>query len=73
MAYFELLRSRRFHQLLTTTPAASMVGLAVASVEKTHKMPLRYARAIFEDRLASVSNNAFDDRVTLLCALSRDR
>ncbi len=29
-------------------------------------MPLRYARAVFEDRLASVWNNAFDDRVEIL-------
>lgn len=29
-------------------------------------MPSRYARAVFENRLASVWNNAFDDRVTLL-------
>jgi hypothetical protein len=29
-------------------------------------MPLRYARAVFEDRLASVWNNTFDDRVEVL-------
>jgi integrase len=29
-------------------------------------MPLRYARAVFEDRLASVWNCAFDDRVDVL-------
>lgn len=32
-------------------------------------MPLHYARAVFEDRLASVWNNAFDDRVAILRAL----
>jgi integrase len=40
---------------------------------KNSQMPLRYARAVFEDRLAGVWNNAFDDRVTLLRALSRER
>jgi hypothetical protein len=28
--------------------------------------PLRYARAVFEDRLASVWNGKFDDRVDVL-------
>lgn len=32
-------------------------------------MPTRYARAVFEDRLADVWNNAFDDRVAMLRAL----
>ncbi len=36
---------------------------------KTSAMPSRYARAVFEDRLAGVWNNAFDDRVALLRAL----
>lgn len=30
------------------------------------EMPLRYARAVFEDRLASVWNSRFDDRVDVL-------
>lgn len=34
-------------------------------------MPSRYARAVFEDRLASVWNDAFDDRVALLRALPK--
>ncbi|MDO9421064.1 MAG: site-specific integrase [Herminiimonas sp.] len=34
-------------------------------------MPSRYARAVFEDRLSSVWNNAFDDRITLLRALPK--
>lgn len=38
---------------------------------KTSAMPSRYARAVFEDRLASVWNDAFDDRVALLRALPR--
>jgi integrase len=32
-------------------------------------MPTRYARAVFEDRLAGVWNNAFDDRVEMLRAI----
>ena len=38
---------------------------------KTSSMPSRYARAVFEDRLASVWNDAFDDRVALLRALPK--
>jgi integrase len=34
-------------------------------------MPSRYARAVFEDRLAGVWNNALDDRVALLRALPK--
>lgn len=36
-------------------------------------MPSRYARAVFEDRLANVWNDAFDDRVALLRALPKGR
>ena len=36
---------------------------------RTSSMPSRYARAVFEDRLAGVWNNAFDDRLSLLRAL----
>jgi integrase len=32
-------------------------------------MPLRYARAVFEERLATVWNNVFDDRVAILRAI----
>lgn len=35
------------------------------------EMPTRYARAVFENRLASVWNSAFDDRVTLLRVLAK--
>ncbi len=35
-------------------------------------MPSRYARAVFEDRLASVWNTAFDDRVALLRAIPKE-
>ncbi|MBR7745151.1 tyrosine-type recombinase/integrase [Undibacterium baiyunense] len=34
-------------------------------------MPSRYAKAVFEDRLASVWNDAFDDRVELLRSISK--
>jgi integrase len=34
-------------------------------------MPSRYARAVFEDRLANVWNDAFDDQVALLRALPK--
>jgi integrase len=33
---------------------------------RSSDMPLRYARAVFEDRLASVWSNVFDDRVAVL-------
>ena len=36
-------------------------------------MPSRYARAVFEDRLSNVWNDAFDDRVALLRALPKGR
>lgn len=38
---------------------------------RTSTMPSRYARALFEDRLATVWNDAFDDRVALLRALPK--
>ncbi|KRB81050.1 site-specific integrase [Noviherbaspirillum sp. Root189] len=40
---------------------------------KTSAMPSRYARAVFEDRLATVWNDAFDDRAALLRALPKGR
>jgi len=36
---------------------------------RTSDMPTHYARAVFEDRLAAVWNNVFDDRVSVLRAL----
>lgn len=33
-------------------------------------MPLRYARAVFEDRLTSVWNDKFDDRISILRSIS---
>jgi hypothetical protein len=38
---------------------------------KKSVMPSRYARAVFEDRLADVWNDSFDDRVALLRAIPR--
>jgi integrase len=38
---------------------------------KTSLMPSRYARSVFEDRLATVWNNAFDERVEILRALPK--
>ena len=38
---------------------------------KKSVMPLRYARAVFEDRLADVWNDSFDDRVALLRAIPK--
>ncbi len=35
-------------------------------------MPSRYARAVFEDRLAAVWNDAFDDRIEILRALPNE-
>ncbi|MRT32313.1 site-specific integrase [Herbaspirillum sp. CAH-3] len=40
---------------------------------RTSSMPSRYARAVFEDRLASVWNDAFDERVALLRSLPEGR
>jgi integrase len=36
---------------------------------RSSDMPRKYARAVFEDRLASVWNNTFDDRVAILRAI----
>ena len=40
---------------------------------KASDMPSRYARAVFEDRLARVWNDEFDDRVAVLRALPQER
>lgn len=36
---------------------------------RTSEMPLRYARTVFEDRLASVWKDEFDERVSVLRSL----
>lgn len=38
---------------------------------RSSDMPRKYARAVFEDRLASVWNNVFDDRVAILRSIPR--
>ncbi|QWT45736.1 site-specific integrase [Azospira inquinata] len=40
---------------------------------RSSDMPRKYARAVFEDRLASVWNNVFDDRVAILRAIPGHR
>jgi integrase len=40
---------------------------------KESGMPARYARAVFESRLATVWNDSFDDRVALLRAIPKGR
>lgn len=40
---------------------------------RTSTMPSRYARAVFEDRLANVWNDSFDERVALLRALPQQQ
>jgi integrase len=64
----------RLHQLLEHGDAmdeALQKLRAFFGWSKTSTMPSRYARAVFEDRLAGVWNDAFDDRVALLRALPR--
>lgn len=40
---------------------------------RTSDMPQKYARAVFEDRLAGIWNNVFDDRVSMLRAIPESR
>jgi integrase len=66
----------RLHQLLEQGDAMDEALQKLRSFfgwSKTSSMPSRYARAVFEDRLASVWNDAFDDRVALLRALPGGR
>jgi hypothetical protein len=63
----------RLHQLLEqgdSMDEALQKLRAFFGWSRTSQMPLRYARAVFEDRLAGVWNDAFDDRIALLRALS---
>lgn len=39
---------------------------------RTSDMPRKYAKAVFEDRLACVWNNVFDDRIAILRAIPRN-
>lgn len=66
----------RLHQLLEQGDAMDEALQKLRTVfgwSKTSSMPSRYARAVFEDRLAGVWNDAFDDRVALLRALPKGR
>ncbi|ABB08581.1 Phage integrase [Burkholderia lata] len=62
----------RLHQLLEHGDAMDEALQKMRTFfgwSKTSAMASRYARAVFEDRLAGVWNDAFDDRVALLRAL----
>lgn len=64
----------RLHQLLQLgdeMPEALQKLRTFFGWSKTSSMPSRYARAVFEDRLAHVWNNAFDQRVELLRSLPK--
>jgi integrase len=64
----------RLHQLLERGDAMDEALQKLRTFfgwSRTSTMPSRYARAVFEDRLAGVWNDAFDDRVALLRALPR--
>jgi len=64
----------RLHQLLRLgdeMPEALQKLRTFFGWSKTSSMPSRYARAVFEDRLAHVWNDAFDERVSLLRSLPK--
>ncbi|HKT97099.1 MAG TPA: site-specific integrase [Paraburkholderia sp.] len=64
----------RLHQLLEQGDAMDQAIQKLRTFfgwSRTSSMPSRYARAVFEDRLAGVWNDAFDDRVALLRALPK--
>ncbi|WP_224082973.1 tyrosine-type recombinase/integrase, partial [Cupriavidus laharis] len=66
----------RLHQLLErgdSMPEALQKLRTFFGWSKESDMPSRYARAVFESRLASIWNDAFDDRVALLRALPQGR
>jgi len=66
----------RLHQLLDcgdAMPEALQKLRTFFGWSKESNMPSRYARAVFESRLASVWNDEFDDRVAMLRMLSRKR
>ncbi|WP_312992986.1 tyrosine-type recombinase/integrase [Achromobacter animicus] len=66
----------RLHQLLEQGDAMKEALQKLRTFfgwSRTSSMPYRYARAVFEDRLAGVWSDAFDDRVTLLRALPKGR
>lgn len=62
----------RLNQLLTQGDAMDEALQKLRTFfgwSRTSDMPAYYARAVFEDRLAAVWNNVFDDRVAVLRAL----
>ncbi|WP_232487740.1 tyrosine-type recombinase/integrase [Burkholderia ubonensis] len=64
----------RLHQLLErgdAMPEALQKLRTFFGWSKESDMPSRYAKAVFESRLASVWNDEFDDRVAVLRALPR--
>jgi integrase len=64
----------RLHQLLEQGDSMDEALQKMRSFfgwSRTSSMPTRYAGAVFEDRLASVWNDAFDDRVALIRALPK--
>ncbi|AVJ28145.1 site-specific integrase [Achromobacter spanius] len=64
----------RLHQLLKQGDAmdeALQKLRAFFGWSRTSSMPSRYARAVFEDRLADVWSDAFDERVSLLRSLPK--
>jgi integrase len=64
----------RLHQLLERSvdmPVALQQLRAFFGWSKESDMPLRYAKAVFEDRLATVWNDAFDERVAIVRSLPR--
>lgn len=64
----------RLHQLLEQGDAMDEALQKVRTFfgwSKKSVMPSRYARAVFEDRLADVWNDSFDDRVALLRAIPK--
>jgi integrase len=66
----------RLHQLLErgdAMPEALQKLRTFFGWSKESDMPSRYARAVFESRLAGVWNDEFDDRVAVLRALPRGR
>lgn len=62
----------RLNQLLTDGDSMDEALQKMRSFfgwSRSSDMPRKYARAVFEDRLASVWNNVFDDRVAILRAV----
>lgn len=63
----------RLHQLLNqgdSMDEALQKLRAFFGWSRSSDMPRKYARAVFEDRLAAVWNNVFDERLTILRSIS---